>query len=78
MYKDSKVFYRDFGKVMKEKRLRLGMKQSDVAKKLGVTQSYVSCWELGKRRIDLATTIELSLIYKTNLINEVAIVKYKG
>ena len=78
MYKDLKVFYRDFGKVMKKNRLRLGLKQSDVAKKLGVTQSYVSYWELGKRRIDLTTTIKLCLIFEINLINEVCIVKQEG
>lgn len=75
MNKDSKEFYQNFGKVMKKNRIRLGMKQSDVAKKLGVTQAYVSWLELGERRIDLATTIKLCLFFDTNLINEVCIAK---
>ena len=43
------------------------LKQVEVAKKLGRTQSYVSKLESGQRRIDTVQLNELAAIYKKNL-----------
>ena len=43
------------------------LKQEDAAKLLGKTQSYVSKFESGQRRIDLVQLKELARIYKTKL-----------
>ncbi|MDD5129323.1 MAG: helix-turn-helix transcriptional regulator [Candidatus Omnitrophica bacterium] len=43
------------------------LKQSDVAKKLGRTQSYVSKIEAGQRRLDTVQLSELATVYKKNL-----------
>jgi len=45
-------------------RLEAGLRQEDVAKKLGVTQSHVSDIEAGSRRIDVILLSALSRIYK--------------
>ena len=43
------------------------LKQSDVAKKLGRTQSYISKIEAGQRRLDTVQLNELAKIYKKTL-----------
>jgi len=43
------------------------LKQSDVAKKLGRTQSYVSKIEAGQRRLDTVQLSELAAVYKKSL-----------
>lgn len=50
-------------------RLRAGLKQEDVAKLLGKTQSYISKLESGQRRIDLVQVKTLAKIYKVKLTN---------
>lgn len=49
---------------LKEARKKAGLKQTDVAEKLGKTQSYVSKIESGQCRIDIIQLKELSEIYK--------------
>lgn len=48
-------------------RTNRGLKQADVAKLLGRTQSYVSKIEAGQRRIDIIQLKEFAKIYKKNL-----------
>ena len=45
----------------------LGLKQEDVAKRLGKTQSYVSKIEAGQRRIDIIQLKEFAKIYKKTI-----------
>ena len=48
-------------------RKETGLKQEDVAKKLGRTQSYISKIESGQCRIDVVQLKELASIYKKRL-----------
>lgn len=48
-------------------RKKKGLKQEDVAKLLGKTQSYVSKIEAGQRRIDIIQLKEFARIYNKKL-----------
>jgi len=52
---------------LKEARLDAGLGQSEVAKFLGRTQSYISKIESGQRRIDIFQLKKFAEIYKKNL-----------
>jgi transcriptional regulator with XRE-family HTH domain len=43
------------------------LRQEDVARKLGRTQSYISKIESGQRRVDTVQLSELAAVYKKNL-----------
>jgi transcriptional regulator with XRE-family HTH domain len=45
--------------LLTEQRLKAGLRQVDLAKKLGVYQSWVTHMESGQRRIDVVELIEL-------------------
>lgn len=51
--------YKMLQDLLRELRVAAGLRQSDVAKKLGVPQSVVSKYEAGERRLDV---IELRVI----------------
>jgi transcriptional regulator with XRE-family HTH domain len=52
---------------LKRARKEAGLEQSEVAKALGRTQSYVSKVESGQRRIDVVTLKEFAKIYKKDI-----------
>jgi len=56
--------YIELGKTLQDARVSLGLKQSDVAKKLGCTPANISSWERGKSKIDIDSFAELCLIYR--------------
>ena len=53
-------------KYLKDARTKLGLSQSDVAKKLGISPNYYSCIESGDRQSDMKTSflVDLSGILK--------------
>ena len=52
---------------LKKARQSAGLKQNEVAKKLGKPQSYISKIESGERRIDIVELKQLAKIYKKSL-----------
>ena len=59
--------YKNVIKKLKKARLEAGLKQTEIAKKLGKPQSFVSKIERGERRIDVAELKELAKIYKKDI-----------
>jgi len=53
---------------LKKTRKEMGLKQSEVARLLGKTQSYVSKIEAGQRKIDIIVLKEFTRIYKKDII----------
>jgi hypothetical protein len=58
--------YRRFLAVLKQARLNAGLTQVDVAKRIGRPQSFVSNFESGERRIDVAEFLFLCRVYNVD------------
>lgn len=52
---------------LKKTRREADLEQTEVAKLLGKTQSYISKVEAGQRRIDIVTLKEFAKIYKKDI-----------
>ena len=52
---------------LKKARKEAGLDQQEVAKLLGVTQSYISKMESGQRRIDIVQLKRFSKLYKKQI-----------
>ncbi|WP_206857528.1 helix-turn-helix domain-containing protein [Candidatus Enterococcus mangumiae] len=57
----------EFGKILKEKRKQLGITQEDLAKKLNVSRSAISNWEIGRNYPDIHTLVEISALLAVSL-----------
>lgn len=58
--------------ILRQMREAAGLKQSDVAEKLGTHQSFVSKYEAGERRLDLVELEQISDAIGSTLPNVVA------
>ena len=56
--------YRTVIRRLREARLNAGLKQNEVAKRLGKPQSYVSKIERGERRLDVVELNSFAKIYR--------------
>ena len=63
--------------LLKDMRVSAGLRQSDVAKKLGVPQSFVSKYEAGERRLDLIEIKRLCELFGSTLGRFAALLEKK-
>jgi transcriptional regulator with XRE-family HTH domain len=61
--------YRAVARLFREARERSGLKQSEVAKQLGVPQSFVSKYESGERRLDLLEVRRICAVLNIGLLD---------
>ena len=54
-----KAYQRQIQKLLKEVRLKAGLRQKDVARTLGAPQSFVSKYESGEQILDVAQLIDV-------------------
>jgi transcriptional regulator with XRE-family HTH domain len=59
--------YRLFREMLREARESRSLKQVDVARRLGKTQSFVSDYERGQRRLDVVEFLMLAEVLKLDL-----------
>lgn len=67
--------YTYLGRILQEARNKTGLKQSEIADKLGCTSANISSWERGKSKIDIDSFASLCRIYNIDFartLNEVA------
>lgn len=63
--------------LLRELRVEAGLRQIDVARKLGVPQSRVSKYEWGERRLDLLEVRDLCKLFGVSLSDFVASLELK-
>lgn len=59
--------YKELCQLLSETRVRKGLTQSVVAKRLGKPQSYVSKYESGERRLDVIEVLDVAAALDTNI-----------
>ena len=58
--KDNLIDYEGLGRRVKSARRRAGIRQADLAKKLGISYQYMSMIETGKRKLSLGMLVSLA------------------
>ena len=58
--KDNLIDYEGLGRRVKSARRRTGIRQADLAKKLGISYQYMSMIETGKRKLSLGMLVSLA------------------
>ena len=70
----TKNIYKTIGKVFKNKRIDLRLRQQDIANKIGKDRSTYTYYESGKARMDIDTYLELCKILEIDaneLMNQI-------
>lgn len=57
----------DFGSILKKLRLKSGLSQDDVAKKLAISRQSISKWELGMSLPDITYLVPLTRIFNCEI-----------
>ena len=65
-----KTFDKKLGNILKTIRSKNNLSQQDVADRLRLSRSAISCYEVGKRTIDVETLFKLCDIYNVD-VNEI-------
>lgn len=65
-----KTFDKKLGDILKTIRSKNNLSQQDVADRLRLSRSAISCYEVGKRTIDVETLFKLCDIYNVD-VNEI-------
>ncbi|WP_431230456.1 helix-turn-helix domain-containing protein [Paenarthrobacter nicotinovorans] len=63
--------YREFRELLRRLRVQAGVRQVELAEKLGVPQSFVSKYESGERRLDVIETARIAEALGTDLVSVV-------
>ena len=58
--KDNLIDYESLGRRVKSARRKAGIRQADLAKKLGISYQYMSMIETGKRKLSLGMLVSLA------------------
>ena len=65
-----KTFDKKLGNILETIRNKNNLSQQDVADRIGLSHSAISCYEFGKRTIDVETLFKLCDIYNAD-VNEI-------
>ncbi len=60
-------------RILREARVRAGLRQTDLAERLGEAQSFVSKYEIGERRLDLIELEQVCAAMDTDLPQIIAL-----
>jgi ribosome-binding protein aMBF1 (putative translation factor) len=63
--------HRRLGDILREKRIEAGLRQADLAKRLGEPQSFVSKYESGERRLSFLDAVRICEALETPLLDVV-------
>lgn len=66
------------GDLLKTFRKRVGLKQAEVASRLGVPQSFVSKYESGERKLDLVEAQRVCVALEISLTELVAVLEQRA
>ncbi|ADC64106.1 helix-turn-helix domain-containing protein [Allochromatium vinosum] len=60
-------FRKELGHRLKVRRTELGLNQTELAERIGLTQAYISQWELGTRAMRIEQAVVLTQALNTTL-----------